>query len=304
MEVSRSWDLDLPDREVPMYGFGTVRLIEPASGSLLPAGGVLLAVDAPGVVLYDLWARTEAGWVQLYPTSDGRWRSHLLDEVPVLGLRLWTDLPASRPVNRQPAEQASGMLVQGTALLTATLGDVTDPGLPPTGVPTMVAWAHERQLDVLIEGLLDEWTEACVSASRVGWSLGIPAGDQVLQVWARTAAPTDRPGPAFAVWLVGEIGRAVRNGLADRTVAEVRDPAARMVHQAAARLVRGLDERLEVETQPPAGVGPKHRESWLVDEEVADRLGNAVVSGVLQPLIALRPVVRKGDEVLLEGEVG
>ncbi len=177
---------------------------------------------------------------------------------------------------------------------------------PPTRRPSPVAnWVAIQRQDVLIDALLDEWTEACVGASEVGWVLGVPTGDTLLSAWARAvggAEIADPPG-SFATWFVGEIGKATRRGLTGRDVAEARDAPARELMKAAARLLKGLSEDLALEAKIPTGVGPKHRHEWLVDEHIAQTICNPSVAGVVQPLMVLRPLLRRGEKVLLEGEV-
>ncbi len=182
--------------------------------------------------------------------------------------------------------------------------DEPEPDEPDTfGFPLHEAWARTTSRDPLVHGLLDQWTEACIAASRVAWILELPAGDQLLQAWARHAPPTDRPSEAFARWLCAGLGRAARSGLDAREVAERRDPAVRGLHRAAERLVRAIDSDLVLDCHPPPGVGPRDRERWLIDREVAARLGNEVVGDVVHPLVVLRPALLRGDAVLLEGEV-
>ena len=77
----------------------------------------------------------------------------------------------------------------------------------------------------------------------------------------------------------------------------------RTVHRAAGALIEALVPGMELDTEPPAGVGPRNRETWLVDESVAESLGNPPVAGVVHPIVVLRPVLRRGERVVLEGEV-
>jgi len=166
-------------------------------------------------------------------------------------------------------------------------------------------WVDSRRGDVLIEALLDEWTEACVAASETGWVLGIPTGETLLSAWARRVgeAPVPDPESAFALWMVGELGRASRQGVADRPGAQRRAVASREVFRAAGRLLKGLTEELTLETRAPAGVGPRHRSEWLIDPSLAAHIENPVQGDFVQPILVLRPLLRRGDVVLLEGEV-
>lgn len=173
----------------------------------------------------------------------------------------------------------------------------------PLEFPPVVGWGVGVARDPDVRQALEGWTEAVVAASQVGWVTGIPAGDQLVEGWARTAEPTEDPARAFARWLVGELGRAARNGLEDRGIADQRGVVARRLHQAAGRLLLALDDRLELTLEPPGGVGPRQREQWLVDAELATALGNPPVAQVVQPLVVLRPLLRCGDAVVLEGEV-
>lgn len=270
-----------------------------------PDGAATVVVDATGVVAYDLWGQCEAGWVQLYPTGqEGVWRSHLLQDVSVQAFRVWVDRCGDAPPNTGPSQQAAAMLAQGTALLSRRLPNESASETPrPPGVPTMVTWARTRRKQEEVAGALEKWTEAAVAASGVGWPLGIPTGDSLLQAWARSAPPSDRPDEAFARWLCGQLGRAARAGLTDRLTAEHREVVSRVLHDRAARLVAALDAELRVDPDAPGGVGPRQRGSWLVDDGIARLLENQPVGGVLAPLIVLRPALCRGDEVLLPGEV-
>ena len=188
-------------------------------------------------------------------------------------------------------------------------GSVRTDDAPPVrqpGVRTSAAdWVASRRTDVLVEALLEEWTDACVAASETGWVLGIPTGETLLTAWARRVgeARVSDPANAFAVWLVGEIGKASRNGLKDRETAGRRDVASRGIFKAAGRLLKGLSEDLELEPRAPPGVGPRHHDQWLIDTAVSSRIDNAVVGDFVQPIVVLRPLLRHGDRVLLEGEV-
>ena len=177
-------------------------------------------------------------------------------------------------------------------------------GEPDTyGFPPLLEWARTTRKEPRVRAVLEQWTEACIAASKVAWVLEIPTGDQLLMDWARRSTPAEDPGQAFARWLVGELGRAGRNGLHNRRTAEVRGPVARSVHRAAGALIAEVAPGFEVRTEPPPGVGPRNRETWLVAEDVAEALGNAPVAGVVHPLVVLRPVLTVADRVVLEGEV-
>jgi hypothetical protein len=167
------------------------------------------------------------------------------------------------------------------------------------------AWAADRRKEVLIESLLDEWTEACVAASESGWVLGIPTGEILLDAWARLAGdgPIAAPAEAFGIWLVGQIGKSTRRGIKTRELAARRDVLARDLARVAGRLLKGLDEDLVLESRAPAGVGPRQRNAWLIDREVAEVLGGERVGDFVQPVMVLRPLLKRGEQVLLEGEV-
>ena len=185
--------------------------------------------------------------------------------------------------------------------------DVLDEDCPPvrSSVKSPAAWAAAKRREVLIASLLDEWTEACVAASESGWVLGIPTGEVLLDAWARTAteAAVEEPAEAFGVWLVGQLGQSTRRGLKNRDMAAHRDVLGRALARAAGRLLKGLDEDLVIESRAPAGVGPRHRHAWLIDSALAEVMGRERGSEFLQPVVVLRPVLMRGDQVLLEGEV-
>jgi len=169
----------------------------------------------------------------------------------------------------------------------------------------VAAWVAKCRQEVLIEALLDEWTDACVAASEIGWVLGIPTGDTLLAAWARAVggAEISDPPSSFATWFVGEIGKSSRRGLTSRVIVEQRDSASRALLTSAGRLLMGLSEDLQLEPRSPAGVGPKHRHEWLVDTEISATIGNPIVADIVQPLVVLRPLLMRGALVLIEGEV-
>lgn len=256
-----------------------------------------------GLTVYEVWALTRAGWVQLVPDGDGSFASPLLGNETVRTLRLWVDAAVDRP-DTGPARRAAPLLMQAAVILAPRQ---SAPSLPPTAAGASLKalrWVSEREQDVVVSGVLEEWTEACHAASRAGWVLGIPTGEALLGSWVRGVSNgSGDPGVAFASWFVGEIGKATRRGLVDRATVERREPVARLLFLAAGRLLRALEGSVELEASPPRAVGPRQRESWLVDEALATQLGNAPVNGLVQPVVVLRPALRRGGTVLLEGEV-
>lgn len=169
--------------------------------------------------------------------------------------------------------------------------------------PPTEAWARSRSAEPAVATALAAWSEAGLAASRVGWLLDLPAGDRLFDAWLAVAEPTERPADAFATWFVGALGTASRRGLDDRETAERRDVVARTVLRACARVVEALDPDLRVEVEAPIAVGARDAERWLVDRSVAARLANAGTGELVRPMLALRPLLRRGDRVLLEGEV-
>lgn len=286
--------------EVDLGSWGRVR-VDGWDGSLGP-DGLRLIEGLDGLHVYDLWALSRVGWVQLVPDG-GRWTSPLLEGEPVTRLRLWVDPSADLPDTR-PARQAAPMLLQATLALGRRLPASPEVLRLPVSRGEPGAWAEEQAGDVLVAGLLDEWTEACLAASRIGWVLSIPTGEGLLPAWARSVSSAGgEPQVAFARWLVGLLGKAARSEPMDRATVARRDPVARKLFTAAGRLLRALDESLVLDASPPAAVGPRHRERWLVDPDVATLLNNAPVNGLVQPVVVLRPALLRGSVVLLEGEV-
>ena len=176
---------------------------------------------------------------------------------------------------------------------------------PQRRAQPVAAWIESQRREVLVEALLDEWTDACVAASEVGWVLGVPTGETLLAAWGRAVGGAEIADPAgsFATWFMGELGKASRRDLTGRAVVEHRAVVSRALMTAAARLVKGLSEDLIVESRAPVGVGPKHRHEWLIDTDISMAIDNPVVAEVVQPIVLLRPLLRRGDAVLIEGEV-
>lgn len=291
-------DVSAPGRQ-PVPGTDVVVAAEAPDG-----GSVAVAIEGRAAVLYDVWARTESGWVQLVPVGQGAWASRLLTQPPS-ALRVWLSA-AGRPVDPGPSLAAAGMLVQAVHLLSDVHAGRRAWSEPPAlDRNDAVAVLRRRAgADPVARAALEGWTDACIAAGRVGWVLGLPAGDLLVDDWARQVeGVVAEPAVAFARWLVGGLGKAARSGLVDRRTAELREAPARRLYGAAAQLVRVLQEDLDVVVDAPAGVGEPQRRSWTVDERVAARLGNAVVRGAVQPVFVLRPLLKRGEVVLLEGEV-
>ncbi len=293
------YDIPISMERAPLGAFGAVQITSRVHNGCLPDGAVALSVDLPRLQIIEVWAGVAEGWIQMVPAGADRWRSPLLRNHGVHRLRLWVS-PAGHTPDRNALVQAAPMLLAATTLLSNQ-----DPLGTPVSDPasSLAAWVAHQRGDVLVAGLLDEWSATVVQAGAAGWPLEVPVGDALLDHWAEKAMPSDDPAALFSRWFLGRIGLASRRGLDSRAIAELRDPISRKVMQAAARLVRGLDERLEVRAECPRAVGPKHKDTWLVDLNAAAQIENPVVAGLVQPMLVLRPALVCDGIVLLEGEV-
>jgi hypothetical protein len=114
--------LDVPARAVsgslPCGGAYEVVAGLADSEPILSSGVVVVEVHSDNWRVFEVWARTDHGWVQLQPgNGQGAFRNSLVAGVRLSALRLWF-----APVDRQPDESglraAAGLLVPAALLLT------------------------------------------------------------------------------------------------------------------------------------------------------------------------------------------
>ncbi|MCB9694932.1 MAG: hypothetical protein H6736_24265 [Alphaproteobacteria bacterium] len=267
------------------------------------AGGrVVVTVETEVLRVYDVWAGEDEDWVQLqrhaaswvHPDLDGQKRR----------IRFWV-----APLDPEVADELAEAEVEAADLAPYVPVVDGEPPLPDQrgALPSrLMRWVHARGDEIVVAAMLDEWTEAAGEAAALGWMCGLPRGEDLLMAYARSAGAAERVvghESAFARWLVAELGRRVREGLASRRDAESRRAAVQRLFPALSRLLRAVDPDLELVTSPPAVIGPRERHHWLVDDGLAGRLDNpVVVEGAHRPVFVVRPKLVRAGTVLLEGE--
>lgn len=263
---------------------------------------LVLSIGSPLVRVYDVWVEVEGEWCQLNRAEEDVWHSDLGVEGRV---RLWLarkEAPATlvMPQERAPAVELAPYVpvVEGA------------PPLPSERphheiASALMRWMRQRQQEMLVAAMLEEWDLACAEATALGWMPNLPTGADLLPSFAKTVPrATADPDTAFVRWLVFETGRATKVGIEDRLALEARRAAVRVVWLAQERLARAVAPHLEIDSAPPPLIGPLDRHRWLVDEGLAVRVDNpAVPDAPHRPVFMLRPLVQRDGEVLVEGEV-
>lgn len=85
--------------------------------STMPAGLLVIDVKSTETWIFEVWARTEHGWVQLQPgASYGEFRNVLLSGVRLSQLRLWLALEGLDP-DESALRAASGLLFPAALVL-------------------------------------------------------------------------------------------------------------------------------------------------------------------------------------------
>ncbi|MCB9676040.1 MAG: hypothetical protein H6737_13035 [Alphaproteobacteria bacterium] len=329
MTIPDYFEAPLGDRGIRLGTFGSAEWkgVDPDEPRRLVGGHLRLMLRAPKLRVYDIWAEVDGGWVQLNPVPGqaDAWANEDLAEARIDRLRLWVG--ASWDMTLEPAPPRKSTLVEPEVAYTPPHG--ADPSLPPGSTPYVPVvegepplpseresvripsrvrqWVKDARDDVVVIAFLEDWTQACAGAAGHGWMVGLPRGEDLLEVYARTAG-ADRRIPdhdqGFARWLTIEVGRATRSGLLDRRELEARRPGARLLHEALQNLVRALADDLSVDFSPPAIVGTASRHEWLVDDHLAAAVDNPVLTpGSHRPIFVLRPRLARGVLVVVEGEV-
>lgn len=286
--------MSLPDHlDVPLAR--TMDLPGVGRAELLDGPGLAIAIQAVGARVYDVWVGQGEDWVQLCRDA-GRWTS---EDRPTGTVRFWIASEEPEPV-LPPAPPVQPEVV---AYLPVQSGEPPLPAERRPLLPGAADWLDARARDVVVRAMLDEWTAAAAQARSLGWMCGLPRGEDLLGRYAREGRLVDDHDASFGRWLVGEFGRRTRLGLHDRRDAEARRAGVEHLLVALARLLRSLAPALRIDWEVPAVVGPAERHRWLVDGDLARRLGAPGGADVHRPVFVLRPVLLLGDAVLLEGEV-
>jgi hypothetical protein len=83
----------------------------------MPAGLLVIDVKSAEVRVYEVWARTDHGWMQLQPgVGYGEFRNPLLSGVRLLQLRLWLAAEGELPDERA-LRSAAGLLVPASLVM-------------------------------------------------------------------------------------------------------------------------------------------------------------------------------------------
>ncbi len=184
---------------------------------------------------------------------------------------------------------ALGYVVGRRRTSSGPVADVPAQGGAEAPVPTPVAAAQEEGEDPAAAA----FDAAVEGAIAVGWSPRLAAGADL----ARMLDDGDEGSRRFVLAL--EV--SARRGIATLDDVFARQLAlARMWEGAAAP---AADRDLELIVEPPRAVGPRHHERWILDEELARRLGSGRPGGFVQPVLVLRPALVRNGVVLLEGVV-
>lgn len=259
-----------------------------------------LAIDSATTRVFDVWVKSGGAWCQLNRLDEDVWGNPDLDSLSEV--RLWlarTEAPAVvQMVAPEPEKLAAYVpVVEGAPPLPEERTDVKIPS-------RLQHWIHVRRAETVVAATLDAWTVACARAAAGGWISELPTGDDLLGVFARSAPVGARDADeVFGRWLAFEVGRAAKRGVVSRQDLEVRREAVRGVHAAMADVIRAIRPSFTVVASPPGVIGPLERHRWLVDEALADRIGNPAQDAPHRPVFVVRPLLLLGDEVHCEGEV-
>lgn len=268
-----------------------------------PGGRLSVAVSLNAARVYDVWVARNGAWTQLQ--RDGEHWAH--DDVPAGAtcIRFW--IAPMDPDTTPALSEAVVETAEVRPYLPVVEGEPPLPGRREVLPSRLMRWIHGAQQDVVVAAMLEEWTEAAAEAAALGWMCGLPRGEDLLLAYARSSGASDRVAdhePAFARWLVAELGQRIRGGLTERRDAESRRSAVELLVAALGRLLRAVSPGFRLDATPPAVIGPRERHRWLVDEPLAGALDNPSASeGAHQPVFVLRPLLLQGERVLLEGLV-
>ncbi|MEZ4316078.1 MAG: hypothetical protein R3F61_01175 [Myxococcota bacterium] len=307
------------------WGSAEWRGVHPERPKELVTGQLRLMLLAPKLRVYDIWAEVDGGWIQMNPVPGNPdvWANDDLVGKTIDRLRLWVgaswDMTLEPAPPRRSVHESLGASYsppsesEAPAEVTPYVPIVEgEPPLPSereaVQLPSRVRrWVRHAREDVVVGAFLEDWTSACGGASAHGWMVGLPRGEDLLEVYARTEGADRRitdHDQAFARWLTIEVGRATRTNLVDRRELEARRAGARLLHEALHNLIRALSEDLEIRYAPPPVVGVASRHEWLVDDALAALVDNPVVTpGSHLPIFVVRPVLARGALVVVEGEV-
>ena len=98
----------------------------------MPAGLLVLEIKSSQVWVFEVWARTEHGWLQLQPgASHGEFRNVLLSGVRLSQIRLWL-APEGEVPDERALRSAAGLLVPAALVLSrARPNELFTPPKPP-----------------------------------------------------------------------------------------------------------------------------------------------------------------------------
>ena len=113
---------------------GTYEIVAGTSAGepVLPSGVLVLDVKSGSVSVFEVWARTDYGWVQLQPgPGRGAFRNSLVAGVRLSAYRLWLARAGEAP-DETALRAAAGLLVPASLLLTRAR-NTTAPAAPVRG---------------------------------------------------------------------------------------------------------------------------------------------------------------------------
>jgi hypothetical protein len=127
-----------PKGELPGGGYEIAAGLRCHEASM-PAGLLVLDVKSTEVHVYEVWARTDHGWMQLQPgVGYGEFRNPLLSGVRLLQLRLWL-APAGEVPDERALRCAAGLLLPAALVLSRArsteLLSHKEQSLPPGHTP-------------------------------------------------------------------------------------------------------------------------------------------------------------------------
>ena len=133
---------------------------------VLPSGVLVLDVKSDQFWVYEVWARTNYGWVQLQPgPGRGAFRNSLIAGVRLSQYRLWL-ARVGEESDERPLREAAGLLVPAALLLTRARTATSPPaqGRAPGSTPP-----HELRIRA------GAWTSPVGVAPAVGDTLRLAA---------------------------------------------------------------------------------------------------------------------------------
>ena len=171
-------------------------------------------------------------------------------------------------------------------------------------------WIGKLLSDDRINAALKCWDTAYGKASNTGWVLGIPRNKDIFQAYLDSAAgklTTERDedhSNSFAEWLVNRVGEAVSAGLTPDNLS-IRRQVSWDVFKATNTLLNAISPLFNVVFDKPTQVTSDQQHEWLIQGELARKLGSRIRSddSYIQPTLVVRAQLRIGEDNIFPGVV-